>query len=70
MPLKLFVGLAFLGLLGLGISGCSGSSDPVASSTKEFTVAPQATMTPEEIAKVEQDAMKKQAEADKKAGKR
>jgi hypothetical protein len=70
MHLKFFIGLAALGFLGLGTSGCSGPSDPVAASSKDVTVAPQATMSPEEIAKAEQEAMKKQAEADKKAGRR
>jgi len=56
-------------LLGFGLAGCSGSSDPVAASAGQFTVAPEANMSPEDITKAEAERQKKLDE-DNKAGKK
>ena len=74
MRLTLFLGIAGLGLLGLGAPGCSGQTDPVAAQVEAsgtaYTVAPEATMSPEEAHKVEQEIQRKQEAADKKARRR
>jgi hypothetical protein len=74
MRLERFIGLASLGLLGLGAFGCSGSSDPVAASVAAsggtITVAPEATQGPEAAAKAQEEIMRKQAQADRAAHRR
>jgi len=74
MRLERFLGLATLGLLGLGALGCCRSSDPVAESVAgsggKVTVAPEASQGPEAAAKAQEEAMRKQAQADKAAGRK
>jgi len=69
MRIWLFMTVVTSGFLGFGLTGCSGSSDPVAASAGQFTVAPEATMSPEDRFKFEAEKQKKLDEENK-AGKR
>jgi len=68
--MRLFMTMSILGLLGFCLAGCAGSSDPVAASAGQYTVAPEARLSPEELTRVEAERQKKQEEADRAARKR
>jgi len=73
MRLKRFIGLTILGLPVLCAPGCGGASDPVAEQVAKsggggITIAPEATQGPEAAAKLQEEIMRKQAAADKAAG--
>jgi hypothetical protein len=64
-----FLACAVLGLSVCVISGC-GEADPVAATSSGVTIAPTATQGAEGADKAQAEMERKQAEADKAAGRR
>ncbi len=72
MRVNVFTGIVALGLAGQCLTGCTGAtgSDPVAaaSNNSNITIAPAATQGPEAGAAAQEELMRKQEAADRKAG--